>query len=142
MEKFSQNLCASKKLWYNERNCKLGRHSQQHTFVHRKSQNKNTSTYIPNLGLEVKGRNKGETKLFSPCRRDRMLCALHHRQNNNFQEPTNISQPFLCYNEPDLCNDYIFKKPGYGDRFCISFPCHCILGYVLLNTNSLDNVSS
>ena len=31
--KFSQNLYASKKLWYNESNCKLGRHSQRHTFM-------------------------------------------------------------------------------------------------------------
>ena len=101
-EKFFQNLRASKMQLYQERNCKSGRHSQYHTFLHNKSQNKNTSTNIPNLGLEIRGRKQGETKFPSSRRRDQMRCDIHHCQNNNRQERTNISQPCLPYNEPDL----------------------------------------
>ena len=68
--KFSQNLRANKELWFNEGNFKSGRHSRQHTFMHYKSENKNTSTNMPNLGLEVKGKNKGETRFPSPYRQD------------------------------------------------------------------------
>ena len=107
-----------------------------------KSQNKNTSTDNPNLGLVVKGRNKGETKFSTPCRRNRIICAIHHCQNANCQEPTNISQHFLAYNKPDLCNGYKSKEPDYDDRFCINFPCHCVLRHILLDTNLLDNVDS
>ena len=107
-----------------------------------KLQNKNASTNMPNLGLEVNDRNKGETKLPSCRRCDRMLHTIHCRQNTNCQEATNISQPSLPYNEPNLCNDYIFKALGYNDRFCINFPCHCVLGHVLSDTNPLDNVGS
>ena len=59
MGKFFQNLLASKQSWYNKRNCKSGRHSQQHTFMHCQSWNKYTPTNDPNLGLKVKGRNRG-----------------------------------------------------------------------------------
>ena len=116
--RFAQNLCACKESWYNERNCKSGRHNQHHIFVHCKSWNKNTSTDMPNLGLEVKGRNKVETKFSSL--RDQILCAIHYCQNTNCQEPTNISQSFLPYDEPDLFNDLIFKELGYTERFCIN----------------------
>ena len=44
------------------------------------------------------------------------------------------------YDEPDLCNDYILKDLDYIDRFCINFPCHCVLGQVDLDTNLLGNV--
>jgi len=139
--KLSQSLRASKKLWYNERYCKSERHSWRHTFVHRNSQNKNTSTN-PNLELEIKGRNKKETKFPSSCRPDWRLCVICYYQNANHQEPTNISQPFLPYNEYNLCNDYISKEPSHDDRFCINFPCHYVFGHVLLDTNPLDNVDS
>ena len=95
---------------------------------------------MPNLGLEVKGRNKVETKFSSL--RDQILCAIHYCQNTNCQEPTNISQSFLPYDEPDLCNDYISKELGYTERFCINFSCHCVLKHVLSDTNPLDNVGS
>ena len=127
--KFSQNLRASKKLCYNERNYKSERHSRQHTFAYCKSQNKNTSTNNPNQGLEIQGRNKEEIKLPTPCRHNQMICTIHRCQNANRQEPTNINQPSLAYNELDLCNDYISKKePKYNDCFCINFPCHCVIG--------------
>ena len=67
---FSQNLRASKHSSYNERNCKSGRLYQQDAFMHCKLQSKGTSIDNSNLGLEIKGRNKGETKSPPPHRRD------------------------------------------------------------------------
>ena len=69
-----------------------------------------------------------------------MLCAVHC--HHNCQENNDISQPFLSYNEPDLCNDYISKKPNKNGYFCINFPWHCLLGHVLLDTDLLDSVDS
>ena len=63
--KFSQNLCPSKNVWYNERNYKSGRHNQQHTFRHCKSQINHTSTDNPNLGLKVKEKKGREQISFS-----------------------------------------------------------------------------
>ena len=140
--KFSQNLHASKNSWYNGCNCKSGRHSRQHTFMHRKSRNKNTSTDNTNLGLKVRGRNKGETKSPSPRRRNQMLHAIYCCQNTNCQEHNNISQPFLPYVEPDLCNNYISKELGNYDCFCINFPCHCVLGHVLSDMDPLNDMNS
>ena len=71
-----------------------------------------------------------------------MLCVIHRCQNVYCQKPTYISQPFLLYNERDLCNDYISKGIGNNDRFCINFPCHCVLGHVLLDTDPIDDVGS
>ena len=95
---------------------------------------------MPYLGLNVKTRNKGETKLLSPCRHNRMVYAVNCRQDASCQEPIDVKQPFLPYDDPDLCNDYIFKDLGCIDRFCINFPFHYVLKQVPLNTNLLDNV--
>ena len=107
--RFSQNLCACKKLRYNERNCKSGRHNRQHTFMHHKSRHKTTSTNIPYTGLKVKGRNKGKTKLPSPCRQNQMICAINLRQDATRHEFTKMKPPFLPFDELDLCNDYMLK---------------------------------
>ena len=40
---------------------------------------------------------------------------------------------FLPFDEPYLCNDYIFIDPEYNNRLCL-------LNQVDLNTNLLDNV--
>ena len=92
--KFAQNLHASKRLWYNERNCKSVRHSQRHTLMHCKSQNRTTTTNMPNLRLEIKARTKEYIKLPSPCRHNQMICAINHYQDINRQEPTDVKQPF------------------------------------------------
>ena len=41
--------------------------------------------------------------------------------------------PFLPFNEPNLCNDYIFTDQEYNHRLCF-------LNQVDLNTTMLDNV--
>ena len=47
---------------------------------------------------------------------------------------------FLSYGEPDLCNDYILKDLVYINRFCINFPCHCVLDQVDSDIDMLGNV--
>ena len=72
--KFLMKLRHSKKLSYNERNCKSGRHNRRHSFLRHKPsktcQNTNT-TSLPDLN--VKTRRVGRTKYPSPRRRDRMI---------------------------------------------------------------------
>ena len=65
-EKFSQSLQACKKLQYNIRNCKLGRHNQHHTCRRRKSRYNPTSTNIPYYNLKIKGGKNENTKNPSP----------------------------------------------------------------------------
>ena len=76
-----------------------------------------TPTNIPYMGLKVKGRNKGKTKLPSPCRLKQMICAIKLCQDATRQEFTAMKPPFLRYGELDLCNDYILKDLYYIDRF-------------------------
>ena len=95
---------------------------------------------MPYLGLKVKGRNKGKTKLLSPCRHNRMTRAINRCQDTTRQEYTEVKQHLLSYGEPDLCNDYVLKDPEYIDRFCVNFPCHCVLDQVDSDTSLLDNV--
>ena len=54
--KFFRNLRASKNLWYNERNCKSGKHGRQHKFMHHKSRTKFTTTNNSNLDLKFKSK--------------------------------------------------------------------------------------
>ena len=95
---------------------------------------------MPYLGLKVKARNKGATKLPSSCRHSRMIRAINCRQDATRQEPIDMKQPFLPYGGPDLCNDYILKEPKYIDRFCINFPFYCALEQISSDTNLLDNL--
>ena len=95
---------------------------------------------MPALRLEVKARNRRDIKLPSPCRHNSMICVINCCQNVSCQELTDVKKPFLSYDDPDLCNDYILKDWNYIDCFCINFLCHCVLGKVPLGTNLLDNV--
>ena len=51
-----------------------------------------------------------------------------------------MKHPFLPYDEPGLCNDYILKNPDYIVHFCNNFSFHCILEQVSLDTDLLNNV--
>ena len=108
--------------------------------MHRKSRHKTTSTNIPYTGLKVKGRNKGKTKIPSSCRQKRMIRAINLCQDATCHESTKMKPPFLPYNEPDLCNNYILKDPEYIDRFCNNFPCQCVVNQVDSDTDLLNNV--
>ena len=84
--RFSQNLHTCKKTLYNERNCKSGRHSQQHTSMNRKSQHKTITTDMPYMGLKVKARNESKAKLPSLHRQNQMICTINLRQDDTCQE--------------------------------------------------------
>ena len=138
--KFSQNLCASKKSCYNERNCKSGRHGCRHTFMKHKPQTKRTTTNNLNPYLKIKGRKLGTFKSPPPQRQNCMLRAISRRENR--QDINDNAEYILSYDEPDLCNGYISKEQDSVDRFSINFPRHCVLVHVLLDTNPLNDMDS
>ena len=55
--KYSNNLCTSKTLLFNERNCKSGRHTWQHMFMKHKSWTKPPRTDTSYPDLKIKSRN-------------------------------------------------------------------------------------
>ena len=130
--RFAQSLCACKKSRYNVQICKSGINNQCHTFRRHKSQYKPTSTNIPHYGLKVKGRKNRKTKPSSPCRRNWMLHAINHCQTTSLWESTRIKPLFPPFDEPNLCNDYIFIDSEYN--------AWCFLNQVDSNTDMLDNV--
>ena len=95
-------------------------------------------TSLPDL--KVKTRSVGGTKFPSPRRRDQMIRAIHRRQVTKHLDLSDLSQHILPYDEPDLYNDFITKEPDYKDHFYINFPCHCVLGNVLSDSDLLDNL--
>ena len=92
------------------------------------------------LGLKVKPRKKGKTKLPSPCRHNHMICAINCRWDETCQEHIETKQHFLPYGEPNLYNDNILKDTDYIDYFGINFPYDCVLEPFPLDTNLLNNV--
>ena len=96
--------------------------------------------FLNNFEMKVKTKSDGETKFSYPRRRDQMICAIRCRQVVEHLESINLRQHILPYYEPDLYNDYITKEPDYMDRFYINFPCSCVLGHVLSDSDLLDNL--
>ena len=90
--------------------------------------------------MKVKGRNKDKSKIPSPQRQNKMICAIYLCQDTTCQELTKVKSPFWPHNKLDLCNNYILEDPEYIDRFCINFSRHCVLNQVDLNIDLLDNV--
>ena len=64
-----------------------------------------------------------------------MLCTMNLCQDASLFGSTIMKPPFLPFDEPNLCNDYIFMDPEFSD-----FYCHCFLNPVDSKTNLLDNV--
>ena len=62
-----------------------------------------------------------------------MLCVINLRQHTSLCGSTKMKPPFLPFNEPMLCNDYIFMDSDYSD-------CFCFLNQIYLDTKQLDNV--
>ena len=69
-----------------------------------------------------------------------MIWAINFCQDTTLRGSTKNKPPFLPFDEPNLCNDYILRDSEHIDHFCINFPCHCVLNQVNLNTDLLDNV--
>ena len=95
------------------------------------------TTYLPDL--KVKTKSDGETKFPSPHWQNRVIRAIHRCQVVEHLELIDLSQHILLYDELDLYNDYITKEVDYMDRFYINFPCHCVLGHVLSDSDPLNN---
>ena len=69
-----------------------------------------------------------------------MIRAINLCQDATLRGSTKSKPPFLPFDEQNLCNDYILKDTEYIDRFCINFPCNCVLNQVDQDTDLLDNV--
>ena len=68
-----------------------------------------------------------------------MFCVINLCQNAYLRGSTEMKPPFLPFDEPNQCNDYILRDSEYIDRFYINFPCHYNLNQVHLDTNLLNN---
>ena len=90
--------------------------------------------------MKVKERKNGKTNTPSPRRWNQMLCAINFRQDNTLRGSTKMKPPFLPFDKPNLCNDYILRDSEYIDRSCINFTCHCVLNQVNSDTDLLNNV--
>ena len=95
-----------------------------------------TLTDIPYTGVKVKGKNK----IPSHRRSNQMICTINLCQIVTVCVSKKMKPLFLPFDEINLCNNYILRDPEYIDRFCISFPSHCVLNQVDSDTNLLDNV--
>ena len=69
-----------------------------------------------------------------------MICTIDLCQDATLCGSTKMKTPFLSFDEPDLCNDYILRNPEYIDLFYIIVPYHCVLHQVKWDTDLLDNV--
>ena len=69
-----------------------------------------------------------------------MIRVMHCYQVAKHLESIDLSQHILPYDEPDLYNDCITKEPDYKNRFYINFPCYCVLGHILSDSNPLDDL--
>ena len=138
--RFPQNIRTCKKSQYNVRNCKSGRHNQSYTFRRCNSGHKPTWTNIPYNDLKVKGRRNGNTKTPSPQKWNQILCAINLCQDNTLRGSTKTKPPFLPYDEPNLCNDYLLRDSEYIDCSCINFSCYGVLNQVDSNMDLLNNV--
>ena len=76
----------------------------------------------------------------SPCRKNLLIRAIYLCQGATLYGSTKMKSTFLPFDEPNLCNNYILRDQEYIDRFCINFPCHCVLNQVGLDTDLLKNV--
>ena len=136
-----KKLRSSKESCCNGCNCKSGKHNRRHTFLRRKPLKIRQDTSMTSLpDLKVKARSDGETKFPSPRRQDRVIPDIHHRKVAEHLDLSSLNQYILPYDEPDLYNDFITKEPDYKDHFNINFPCHCVLGQVLLDSKPLDDL--
>ena len=71
-----------------------------------------------------------------------MICAISRQEDANRQNLMGATQPLLSPGEPNLCDDFISKEHGYFDRFYLNFLRHCVFGYVLLDSDPVDDVDS
>ena len=128
--RFAQNLRACKKSRYNVWNCKSGRHNRRHTFNCRGSQYKPISTNIPYNGMMVNGRKSSNTKAPSPCRHNRVLHSLNHRQDITVRGSTKLKSSLLPFEEFNMGNNHLSTNSEYENRSNINFPLHHALNQV------------
>ena len=90
--------------------------------------------------MMVKGRNSGNTKDPSPCRRNQILCSLNHCQDITIRKYTKLKSYFLPLEGLNMGNDDLSTNSKYDDCSNINFLLHHALNQVDSNTNILDKV--
>ena len=132
VKRFSQNLRACKKLQFID------------TIVNQENTSNNTFSGIVNCNTKqhqltfqiLVWRLREETRVI------KWFVILVFVKMLPFMNLQKIKPPFLTFDKPNLCNDYILKDPEYIDRFSINFPCHYIFNQNDSNANLLDNMLS
>ena len=90
--------------------------------------------------MKVKGRKSYKNKAPSPCRRNRMLCAIIHCQDAIVCRSTRFMLSLLHFNKLDIDNNHVSTNLEYDDHFGINLPLQFTLNQVGYTSNLLDNV--
>ena len=88
----------------------------------------------------VKGRKSGNTEDPSPCRRNRMLCALNLCQDATLRGSKKLKLSLLPFDKIDIGIDHLSTDSGYDNHSCINFLFHRALNQANLSTNLLDEI--
>ena len=92
----------------------------EHCIVHKICKEERKTELLDPV-LKDKARTKGEYKVPHPCRRYQIVCAINHCKDAELRKLFEVTKPLLPPEEPDICNNFIYKEPDYIDRFCIDF---------------------
>ena len=90
--------------------------------------------------MKVKGRQSYKNKAPSPCRWNRILCAIICCQDAIIQRSTRFKLSLLHFNELDIDNNHVLTNSEYDDQSGFNFPLQFALNQVDSTTNLLDDV--
>ena len=68
----------------------------------------------------VKGKKSGNTKASSPCKQNRVLRSLNHRQDITVSEDTKLKSSLLPFEELNMGNDHLSTNSEYDNRSSIN----------------------
>ena len=89
----------------------------------------------------VKGRKSGNTKAPSPCKQNRMLRSLNHRQDITVCKNTKLKSSFLSFKELNMSKGDLSTNSEYDNRSNINFPLHHALNQVDSNTVGYQTIT-
>ena len=88
--------------------------------------------------MKVKGRKS--YKVPSPCRWNRMLCAIICRHDDIICRSTRFKLSLVHFKELDIDNNHLLTNSEYNDCSVINFPLQFALNQVDSTTDMLDNM--
>ena len=90
--------------------------------------------------MKVKGRKSYENKDPSPCRRNRMLCAIIYHQNAIILKATRFKSSLLHFNKLNIDNNHLSTNSEYDDCSGTNFRLKFSLNQVDSTTDLLEDV--